>query len=133
LISNAWERAKRNADQFLDDVERAYEIDKLRAKYMDMLDNTSDLNIQRQIRDAMNEQLELLEAKDKLSQYDVNYANARLEILQKQIALEDAQRNKNAMQLRRDTQGNYRYVYRANEDDVRGAQQELFDEEFNAY
>ena len=133
LISNAWERAKRNADQFLDDVERAYEIDKLRAKYMDMLDNTSDLNIQRQIRDAMNEQLGLLEAKDKLSQYDVNYANARLEILQKQIALEDAQRNKNAMQLRRDTQGNYRYVYRANEDDVRGAQQELFDEEFNAY
>ena len=68
-----------------------------------------------------------------VSEYDVKLANAKLEILQKQIALEDAQRNKNRMQLRRDTQGNYRYVYTADQESVRGAQQDLLDSEYDAY
>jgi hypothetical protein len=37
------------------------------------------------------------------------------------------------MQLRRDTQGNYRYVYRADEGNVKQAQDELAESEFDAY
>ena len=37
------------------------------------------------------------------------------------------------MKLRRDTQGNYRYVYTANQNDVSGAQQDLLDSEYDAY
>ena len=81
----------------------------------------------------MKEQLEYLRDKTKLSEYDVNYANAQLEILQKQIALEEAQRNKSQMKLRRDTQGNYSYVYTANDDNVRSAQSDLLDAQNNAY
>ena len=68
-----------------------------------------------------------------MSEYDVKLANARLEILQKQIALENAQQNKNQMKLRRDTQGNYKYVYAADQDDVRDKQRELLESEFDAY
>jgi hypothetical protein len=81
----------------------------------------------------MQEQLDLLNNQATVSEYDVKLANAKLEILQKQIALEDAQRNKNKMQLRRDTQGNYRYVYIADQNDVAQAQQELLDSEYDAY
>jgi len=69
----------------------------------------------------------------KLSQYDVDYANAQLEILQKRIALEEAQRNKSQMKLKRDSQGNYSYVYTANQDNVDSAQSDLLDADQNAY
>jgi hypothetical protein len=81
----------------------------------------------------MQEQLDLLQNQGTVSEYDVKLANAKLEILQKQIALEDAQRNKNKMQLRRDTQGNYRYVYTAEQGDVQKAQDELNESQYDAY
>jgi hypothetical protein len=110
-------------------------MDKLRNKYLDMLNNAQGASLQTQnkIRAQMQEQLDLLDGQATVSEYDIKLANAKLEILQKQIALEDAQRNKNKMQLRRDTQGNYRYVYRADQDDVKQAQQELTDSEYDAY
>ena len=110
-------------------------MDKLRDRYIDMLNNAqgASLQIQNKIRAQMQEQLDLLDGQKTVSEYDVKLANAKLEILQKQIALEDAQRNKNKMQLRRDTQGNYRYVYTADKDNVDQAQQELLDSEYDAY
>lgn len=132
-VSDEWELINRNADQYLDDVNSAYNIQKLQSKYLDLLDNSNQLAVQNQITDQMNQQLAYLREKDKLSQYDVDYANAQLEILQKRIALEEAQRNKSQMKLKRDNQGNYSYVYTANEDDVKSAQEELLDADNSAY
>ena len=128
-----WEMAKELADQYLDTVEETYEIEKLRSKYNNLANDTMDLNLRKRINEQMEKELKYLQEKDKLSEYDVNYANAKLEILQKQIALEEAQANKNQMKLRRDSQGNYSYVYAADKDDVAKAQSDLMDAEFNAY
>ena len=132
-ISEEWELINRNADYYLDDVNAAYEIQKLQGKYLELLDNSNDLAIQNQITEQMSQQLAYLREKDKLSEYDVAYANAQLEILQKRIALEDAQRNKSQLQLRRDTQGNYSYVYTADEGDIAAAEGEYLDAQNNAY
>lgn len=132
-VADQWELINRNADYYLDSTNKAYNIQKLQTKYLDLLDNASGLNTQHKITEQMNQQLDLLRNKTKLSQYDVEYANAQLEILQKQIALEDAQRNKSQMKLRRDSQGNYSYVYTANEDNVRSAENDLLDSKNNAY
>ena len=132
-IAEEWELINRNADYYLDDVNAAYEIQKLQGKYLDLLDNANGLDIQNQITQQMAQQLGYLREKDKLSEYDVQYANAQLEILQKQIALQEAQRNKSQLQLRRDNQGNYSYVYTADENDTRAAQGDLLDAQNNAY
>lgn len=132
-ISEEWELINRNADYYLDDVNAAYEIQKLQGKYLDLLDNSNQLDIQNQITQQMQQQLGYLREKEKLSEYDVQYANAQLEILQKQIALQEAQRNKSQLQLRRDNQGNYSYVYTADEDETRSAQNDLLDAQNNAY
>lgn len=132
-VSQEWELINRNADYYLDDVNAAYETQKLQGKYLELLDGTNDLHIQQMITEQMKQQLGYLRDKEKLSEYDVSYANAQLEILQKRIALEDAQRNKSQMQLRRDTQGNYSYVYTANEGDVASAEGDLLDAQNNAY
>lgn len=132
-VAEEWELTNRNADYYLDDVNAAYETQKLQGKYLEMLDQTDDLHIQQMITEQMKQQLSYLRDKDKLSEYDVAYANAQLEILQKRIALEEAQRNKSQMQLRRDSQGNYSYVYTADEGDVSAAEGDLLDAQNNAY
>lgn len=128
-----WELINRNADQYLDSTNAAYNIQKLQSKYLELLDGSNDLHVQQQITEQMNEQLGYLREKDKLSEYDVAYANAQLEILQKRIALEEAQNNKSQMKLRRDSQGNYSYVYTANQDDIASKQNDLLDAQNNAY
>ena len=132
-IAEEWELINRNADYYLDDVNAAYEIQKLQGKYLDLLDNANGLDVQKQITQQMSQQLDDLRKKNKLSEYDVQYANAQLEILQKTIALQEAQRNKSQLQLRRDNQGNYSYVYTADENDIRAAQGDLLDAQNNAY
>jgi TP901 family phage tail tape measure protein len=132
-VAEEWELINRNADYYLDDVNAAYETQKLQGKYLEMLDQTDDLHIQQMITEQMKQQLGYLQDKEKLSEYDVAYANAQLEILQKRIALEEAQRNKSQMQLRRDSQGNYSYVYTADEGDISAAEGDLLDAQNNAY
>ena len=134
-MSTQWELINRNADYYLDDVNKAYNIQKLQGKYLDLLDDASNSSLatQQKISNQMNQQLDYLREKTSLSEYDVSYAEAQLEILQKQIALEEAQQNKSQMKLRRDTQGNYSYVYAADDDNVRSAESDLLDAQNNAY
>lgn len=110
-------------------------MQKLQYGYQKLINDTSALNAETQgrIAEQMREQLGYLRDKNELSQYDVDYANAQLDILQKQIALEDAQNNKSQMRLQRDASGNYNYMYTANQDDIVQKQQELLDARLNAY
>ena len=146
FFEKEWEMANDQAEQYLDNVERGMELEKLRGRVQKIQDDVIDATDQKyadrakailkaledQKKAIINNQGEL-EYVNALSQFDVDLANAKIEALQKQIALEEAQRNKNQMQLRRDTQGNYRYVYRANQDDILSAQEELADSEYEIY
>lgn len=132
-IETEWELIERNSEQYLDNVNAAYETQKLQAKYIELLDGETNLHNQQLITAQMNQQLDYLREKDKLSEYDVAYANAQLEILQKRIALEDARNNKSQMKLKRDSQGNYGYVYTADEGDIASAESDLLDAENEAY
>ena len=75
----------------------------------------------------MDDELDNLRARDKLSEYDLERAELRYQIAVKQIALEEAQQNKNRMRLRRDTQGNYRYEYVADDEQLAKSKQEISD------
>ena len=57
----------------------------------------------------------------------------QLDILQKQIALEDARNNKSQMQLQRNAAGNYDFVYGANEDEVNKATEALLAAQQDSY
>ena len=75
----------------------------------------------------MDDELDNLRARDQLSEYDLERAELRYQIAVKQIALEEAQQNKNRMRLRRDTQGNYRYEYVADDEQLAKSKQEISD------
>ena len=132
-MEEQWELINRNADYYLDDTNAAYETQKLQSKYLDLLDNAGDLHTQQLITEQMAQQLGYLREKEKISEYDVQYAEMQIELLQKRIALEEAERNKQQLKLRRDSQGNYNYVYTADQDNIRDAQDDLLDAQNNAY
>lgn len=126
-IEEEWTLINKNADQYLDTINSLYEVQKLESKYLDALDNTDSISAQRQLKKIMDEELADLRERDKLTEYDIERANKKYEITLKQIALQEAQQNKTKMRLRRDSQGNYRYEYTADGDQIGQLQDELND------
>lgn len=133
FITQQWDLQNTNADQYLDTINRTYEIQKLEKKIQESIDNSDSLYAQKQLNKLMDDELKKLKEKDKLTQYDIDRANQMYEIKLKEIALEEAQKNKSQMRLRRDASGNYSYQFVADQDSISKAQQELDDAKNSLY
>ena len=119
-------------EEYLTITNKVYETNKLiRQAQEDMAENDSLLAKQRY--QEYIDYVEQLQEQGRLSEYELRIAQARYEVLQAQIALEEAQNAKDSMRLVRDSQGNYNYVYTANQDNISQAQQALEDAENNLY
>lgn len=120
-----WDITQKRNDAYLDPVNAEFEKLKIENKYSTALNNAQSLNAQKRIKDLMEDELSVLEDKDKLSEYDLKRAEARLEVTKAQIALEEAQANKSKMRLTRSADGTYSYQYVADVDAVAKAQETL--------
>lgn len=120
-----WDLINKHADQYLDTINRLSGENQLESRYLESIEKATSPSIQKKLKDAMDSEMKYLREKDKLSQYDLDRANKKLQVTLAQIALEEAQDNKSTMRLRRDSQGNYRYQYVADEDNVKKAEEDL--------
>ena len=121
-----WDRAKWDDNRYLDVASRATGV----LDFVDNVDsamNKQSPRVQKQLSEFMDKEVDDLNNIANLRQIDLDIANKKLEVLQKQIALEDIQNAKTNMRLRRDSQGNYTYQYVADEDQVQSAQKDLRD------
>lgn len=132
-INDEWTLIKDNSEQYFDAINAAYNIQATKSKYLEAINATDDVKAQKQLNKLMEEQIAQLEAKDKLTEYDVERAEKVLTLEQKRIALEEAQQNKSKMRLRRNAAGDYTYQFVADEDDIAKARQELLDAENDLY
>ena len=124
-LDQQWDLVNDRADDYLDTVNAAFGIRDLERKYQNAIDSTDNVNSQRKLNDLMNKELDALRSKDKLTEYDIERAQKRYEIELKRMELEEAQNAKTHMRLRRDSQGNYRYEYVADEDNIQKLKDEL--------
>ena len=131
--SENWELALEKENQTLDAVNSEYAVDTLERKYQKAIDATDSVTAQNKLNKAMKEQMTMLREKDKLTQYEVDRANAMYELTLKQIALEEAQQASNKMKLVRDAYGNFTYQYVADQDAIAQAEEELAAAENNLY
>ena len=133
-IADEWDMLNDKAETYLDTINAAYEVDKLENAFQDAINGVDgDLAAQQSLTDLMEQQVNYLRDKEKLTQYDVDRANALLQIEVKRLALEQARSNKNRLRLRRDSQGNYTYQYTADSQSINKAQQELADAQNSLY
>lgn len=116
FVKEEWNLINEYSSRYLDNVERAVEI-QLYTNDLEKAANATGLTAKNQerINKFREEELKKLKEKEKLSQYDIDESRARLNILQQEIALEEARNNKSNMRLRRDSQGNYTYQYTGDE------------------
>lgn len=117
LVEQEWKLINDHADRYLDNVERALDMEEY-ANELDKAANATGLTAanQEKLNKFRDDELRKLNAKEKLTSYDIEESRARLEILKQEIALEDARNNKSNMRLRRDNQGNYVYQYTGNDE-----------------
>ncbi len=132
-INDEWTLIKDNSEQYFDAINAAYNIQATKSKYLEAINATDDVKAQQRLNKLMEEQMAQLEAKDKLTEYDVERAEKVLTLEQKKIALEEAQQNKSKMRLRRNASGDYTYQFVADEDNIAKARQELLDAENDLY
>lgn len=127
FLNTEWELIQKHADEYLDTINATYGIQQLQNKYLDAMDKTDNIRYQQQLNKLMEEELDDLRARDRLTEYDLKRAELKYQIALKQIALQEAQQNKSTMRLKRDTQGNYSYQYVSDDDEVKKVQEELSD------
>jgi hypothetical protein len=79
------------------------------------------------------DETEALKEKNKLSNLELDIQKAKYDLLLAEIALEEAQNAKSTVRLKRDSEGNFGYVYTADQEKVNDAEQELLDTKNRLY
>lgn len=131
-ITSQIERLNAKQEEYLTTTNKLYETNKLiRQAQLDM-DKTDNQRAKQHYNDYIK-YIEQLQQSGQLSQFELELAQAEYDILQKKIALEEAQEAKNQVRLTRDAEGNYGYVYTANQDNISKAEQEFADAENARY
>ena len=126
------DRLSKKQEEYLTNTNKMYETNKLIRQAQQAMDKTENNRAKQQYNDYVK-YIEQLQESGQLSQNELSIAQAKYEVLQAQIALEEAQDAKNQVRLTRDAEGNYGYVYTANEDKISEAQQALEDAENKLY
>ena len=120
-----WEMAVSESETYLTNIDQANKLKQLELKYQQAIDKSSSLSTQKELLTLKQKELNALREQGKLTQYDIDRANKKLQLRLAEIALEEAQNNKSKLRLRRDSQGNYSYQYVADEDAIAKKQAEV--------
>lgn len=132
-VSELWNLEKAQDDIYFDETNAKYEQYKLERSMQKSIDATDNIAAQNKLKKVMEEQLDILKQKEKISQADIDNANAVYDLTLKQIALEEAQNTADKMKLTRDASGNYTYQYVADQDKIAQAEEDLAAAENNLY
>jgi hypothetical protein len=131
-MTNALERAASLQEEYLTTTNQIYETNKLMRTAQQEIDKTTNDVAKRRLKDFVAETAQLQD-KNKLSTYELEIQQAKYDLLLAEIALEEAQNAKSTVRLQRDAEGNFGYVYTADQDQVAKAQQELEDAQNSLY
>ena len=116
------------AERAFDTITGALESQKLINDWTKTMNETLDENAQKQMKDFIDlqeEKLKNLRTEGKLSQYNLDLAQAEFDLLQAKIALEDARNNKTQMRLTRGADGSYSYQYVADDQAIAQAESQV--------
>lgn len=127
VLKDSLEYAKTAADRFVPQYKEIYELSKLNRDIMKSIDNTSNIKNKQALRDLQKEINELEQHSGEISQYDLDNARRRYELELARLALEEARDAKSTVRLSKDSEGNWSYIYTANQDEVEKAEQNYED------
>ena len=113
-------------EEYLTDTNKIYETNKLINEAQKQIDATTNDVAKQKLKNFINQTKEL-EKQNKLSKFELDIRKAEYDVMLAEIALQEAQQAKSAVRLRRDSEGNFGYVYTADAGQVADAEQRLAD------
>ena len=122
-LQEAFDRQNTVAERYLPDYEKIYELNKLNRDITNSIDETDNIKAKQELAALQAEINALEESEAQISEYQMENLRRRYELKQAEIALTEAQDAKSQVQMSRDADGNWSYVYTANEDQVAEAEQ----------
>lgn len=125
-MMTSMERANSLQEEYLTTTNKIYETNKLMRTAQQEIDKTSNTVAKRRMAQFI-EETQQMQNQNKLSQYELEIQQAKYDLLLAEIALEEAQSAKSTVRLQRDNEGNFGYVYTADQNEVANAQQQLED------
>ena len=126
-LQKAYEREMELQDRYLENYKQAYELSKLNRKIEQSLDKTDNIKSQKMLRDVQKEIENIQKSGKQMTEHELNALQKKYDLRLAEIALEDAQNAKSTVRLRRDSEGNFGYVYTANQIEIDKAQQDYED------
>lgn len=118
-----YNRTKDEDNRFLDGVNRFVETQDLNNRVQESIAKASTDYAKSTLK-ALQDEFAERQANADLSEYDLKIMEAKYNMTLKQIALEEAQNAKNKVRLVRGANGNYNYLFTADEADINSKQQE---------
>ena len=126
-LQEAFDMKSDLSSQYLADYEKIYQINKLNREIENSVDATNNVKAKQELLELQSKINAYEEAGVEISEYQMEQLRQEYELKKAQIALEEAQSAKSEVQMTRDAEGNYSYVYTANTEDVAKAEQSYED------
>ena len=118
--------------EYLTETNKLYQTQKLIRQANLDLENTENKAAQNRLQSFIKE-TEELENQTNVSAYALGIQERKYQVLLAEIALQEAQNAKDQVRLQRDTEGNFNYVYTADEDSIAEAEQNLANTQNDLY
>lgn len=126
-ITDMYNRAKELEELYLTGNQSIYELSKLARSIGKDIDMTTNLVAKNKLKELLEDINKLRANGVKLSQYDLEYWQAKYEVEKAEIALQEAQNAKSSISLVRNNEGAWGYVYTANSEEIDNALQNYED------
>lgn len=120
---SAFDRQNQISEQYVSDYEKYYQLNKMYRDLQSSIDETDNINNKKalaKLQDTINSKKA---SEVKLSEYDIQALQQQIELEKARLALDEAKNAKSTVTLSRDQNGNWGYIYTAEEDKVAEAEQ----------
>lgn len=129
-LEEMFDRQNTIADRYLPDYEKIYELNKLNRDITNSIDDTDNIKAKQELA-ALQEEINKLEEEGvQVSEYQVENLRRRYELKLAELALNEAQNAKSEVRMSRNADGDWSYVYVADEEQVVEAEQNYEDKLF---
>ena len=131
-LLDSMDRAKSIQDEYLTTTNKLYETNTLLRKVNKDINSTDSMIS----KEKLNDFAKMVEARQKdnqLTQSGMEILKAKYELLQAELALEEMKDAKDTVRLQRDSEGNYGYVYTADQEKIEDAEQKFADKQNDLY
>lgn len=123
LLREDFDMAQEIDAQYLDDYEKIYQLSKLTREVQASIDETDNVAAKKALMEYQSKINAYQQQGVQMSQYELDYLRAQYELELARIALEESKNAKSQVSMVKDAEGNYSYVYTADDEAVAQAEQ----------